>query len=231
MTAEATTLHTVRGGGVRVVVADDSLLIRQGVVSLLDLLDDIEVVAECDDLPSLLDSVEAHRPDVVLTDVCMPPTMSDEGIQAAVQIRARYPDTGVLVLSQYAEADYVLQLFDGGSDAVGYLLKERVSDGDELARALRTIGAGGSVVDPDIVSVLVGSRSPSESAISRLTPRERDVMSLIAEGHNNAAIAERLVLSERAVAKHINSIFSKLDVSDVDGAHKRVRAVLMWLAR
>ncbi|MFN3254806.1 MAG: response regulator [Ilumatobacter sp.] len=218
------------GGGIRVVVADDSILVRQGVVSLLGLLDDIEVVAECDDLPSLLDSVDQHRPDVVLTDVCMPPSMSDEGIQAAMQIRARHPETGVLVLSQYAEANYVLQLFNGGSEYVGYLLKERVGDGEELARALRAVSSGGSVVDPEIVSVLLGSQSPAASAVRRLTPRERDVMSLIAEGHNNAAIAERLVLSERAVAKHINSIFSKLDLSEADGAHKRVRAVLTWLA-
>ncbi|BAN02064.1 response regulator transcription factor [Ilumatobacter coccineus] len=214
----------------RVVVADDSLLIRQGVVALFSIIDDVEVVAECDDLPTLLDAVAEHRPDVVLTDVCMPPTLTDEGIQAAATIRADHPGTGVLVLSQYAEAENVLALFDNGSEGVGYLLKERVSDPDELGRAIRSVGAGGSVVDPQIVEVLLSARGGGTSAVDRLTPRERDVMGLIAEGYNNASIGERLVLSERAVAKHINSIFSKLDLGEDDEVHKRVRAVLTWLA-
>lgn len=215
----------------RVVVADDSMLVRQGVLAVLALVDTVEVVAECDDLPSLLAAVHDHRPDVVLTDVCMPPTMRDEGIQAAMTIRAEHPSCGVLVLSQYAEPENVLTLFEGGSDRLGYLLKDRLGDPEELGRAVRSVADGGTVVDPHIVDVLVHGQRKGGSAIERLTVREHDVMALIAEGLNNAAIGERLVLSERAVAKHINSIFAKLDLSEDDEGHKRVRAVLAWLAR
>jgi DNA-binding NarL/FixJ family response regulator len=215
---------------IRLVVADDTMIVRQGVVSIVDRVPGVTVVAQCGDLPSLLDAVDEHEPDVVLTDVCMPPSMSDEGIRAARHIRAERGATGVVVLSQYAEPEYVLQLFEQGSDHLGYLLKEHLGDPAELERAIHTVASGGSVVDPRIVEVLVAARTSATTPVDRLTPRERDVMALIAEGLNNAAIAERLVLSDKAVAKHINSIFSKLDLGESEDAHKRVMAVLTWLA-
>lgn len=215
----------------RVVVADDTVLVRRGVSALLQVIDGVEVVAECDDLPSLLAATAEHEPDVVLTDVCMPPSMTDEGIQAALHFRTERPDMGVVVLSQYAEPEYVLALFADGSDHLGYLLKERVGDPNELARTLHTVAEGGSVVDSQIVDVLVNDRGGKNSALDRLTPRESEVMSLIAEGYNNSAIAAQLVLSDKAVGKHISSIFSKLDLTEIDDGHKRVKAVLTWLAR
>lgn len=215
----------------RVVVADDVLLMRQGVVRVLEAIPGVEVVAECDDADQLLAAVEDHAPDVVLTDIAMPPTHTDEGIRAAIRIRAERPEIGVVVLSQYAEPDYVLDLFDGGSDHLGYLLKERIGDPDELARAVDAVAGGGSVVDPKIVEILVSARADATSAVDRLTPRETEVLSVMAEGLNNAAIAERLVLSDRAVAKHINAIFSKLDLGADDDSHRRVKAVLTWLSK
>lgn len=216
---------------VRVVVADDTLLVRQGVVALLTAAEGVEVAAECQDLDSLYAAVEANDPDVVLTDICMPPTMTDEGVRAARHLRAERPQTGVILLSQYAEPDLVLAVFEEGSDRLGYLLKDRLGSPDELARAVRSVADGGSVVDPHIVDVLVRSRTGGSSAADRLTPREQEVMALIAEGWNNSAIAERLVVSEKAVAKHINSIFTKLDLGEETEAHRRVKAVLAWLAR
>ena len=192
--------------------------------------EDVEVVAECDDHPSLLAAVAEHEPDVVLTDVCMPPTMTDEGIQAALTIRSERPSTGVVVLSQFAQPEYVLRLFENGSDKLGYLLKDRLGDPAQLGRAITAVATGGSVVDSQIVDVLVSARTAPQSTLDRLTPREREVLALMAEGFNNAGIAERLVLSEKAVAKHINSMFSKLDLNEVDQSHKRVKAVLTWLA-
>lgn len=215
---------------VRVVLADDHPLIRQGVAALLAGIDGVTVVAECDDHDALLAAVDRERPDVVVTDIRMPPTHTDEGIRAAREIRAAHPDTGVVVLSQYSEPAYVVQLFDDGSDRLGYLLKDRV-DRVELSRAVASVAAGGSAVDPRIVEVLVGARSPRRTQIDALTEREREVLGLIAEGWSNAAIAESLVVSEKAVAKHINSIFSKLDLGDPDHTHRRVRAVLLWLSR
>ncbi len=213
-------------------VAEDTLLVRRGVLSVLELIDDLDVVAECGDLPELLAAVADHQPDVVLTDICMPPSMTDEGIQAALRFRSERPEMGVVVLSQYAEPEYVLALFANGSDSLGYLLKERVGDPDELARAIRSVFAGGSVVDSQIVDVLVNERSSgAATSLDRLTPRESEVMALIAEGYNNGAIAEQLVLSDKAVGKHISSIFSKLDLGEADDAHRRVKAVLTWLAR
>ncbi|GJM39187.1 MAG: DNA-binding response regulator [Acidimicrobiales bacterium] len=214
----------------RAVVADDDLLVRAGIVAVINGLDDIELVGEAGSLPELLDVVDEHRPDVVITDVRMPPSHTDEGIQAARRIREDHPTTGVVVLSQHAEPEYVLSVLEGGSEGVGYLLKENVSDLAEVERALRTVAAGGSSIDPAIVSVLVASRQSTPSAIDELSPREQEVLSLIAEGDNNAAIAERLVLSEGAVAKHINSIFSKLQLSEEPAVHRRVKAVLLWLA-
>jgi len=214
----------------RVVLADDNLLIRQGVAALLQSLDSVELVAECDDVDALLNAVDERQPDVVITDIRMPPTHTDEGIQAALSIRESHPSTGVVVLSQFSEPSFVLALFEHGSEGLAYLLKERVSP-EELERAVQAVAGGGSVVDPKIVEVLVEGRTRRSSAVDQLTPREREVLALIAEGLNNASVAEALVLSPKAVAKHINSIFSKLGLSEEETAHRRVKAVLMWLAQ
>ncbi len=218
------------GDVLRIVVADDTMLLRQGVVAVLQTLPDVEVVGECDDLPSLLAAVDERCPDVVVTDICMPPTMTDEGVRGARAIRVRHPTVGIVVLSQFAEPEFVLALFEDGSDRLAYLLKERVGDPRELERAVRAVSMGGSVIDPRIVEVLVTARSRKVSSVDRLTPRERDVMALVAQGYNNASVAERLVVSEKAVAKHINSIFTKLDLGTSDDLHHRVVAVLRWLS-
>jgi DNA-binding NarL/FixJ family response regulator len=217
-------------GRLRVVLADDNVLIRQGVAAIIDSLADIEILAECNDVDTLFAAIGEHEPDVVVTDIRMPPSHTDEGIRAARAIRETHPTIGVVVLSQFSEPAYVLSLFEDGSDGLGYLLKERVSPG-ELERAIREVAVGGSVVDSKIIEVLVESRSRRSSAIDALTPRERDVLALIAEGLNNSSIAEELVLTQRAISKHINSIFSKLGLSEEEHAHRRVKAVLMWLAQ
>lgn len=219
------------GDNLRVIVADDMLLVRQGVVRVLETITDVEVVAEAEDGETLIAAVAEHTPDVVLTDVAMPPTNTDEGIQAAITLRGQYPELGIVVLSQYAEPGYVLDLFADGSDRLGYLLKERVGDPDELRRAVFAVAGGDSMVDPKIIDILVSSRRTPEGGIDRLTPRETEVLALMAEGLNNAGIGERLVLSERAIAKHINSMFSKLDLGEADDSHRRVKAVLTWLSR
>jgi DNA-binding NarL/FixJ family response regulator len=217
---------------IRVVVAEDSMLVREGIVRVLQAHDDLVVTAECHDLTELLEAVDRVGPDVVLTDIRMPPTGTDEGVRAAAELRMQHPDIGVLVLSQYAEPGYVLELLDGGSARRGYLLKERLSDGAELAAAIRTVADGGSVVDPKVVDTLVEARRRDRSdPLGRLTPREAEVLGEIAEGKSNAAIAESLVLSERAVAKHINSLFSKLDLTEDPNDHRRVKAVLLYLSR
>jgi DNA-binding NarL/FixJ family response regulator len=218
-------------GPISVVVADDTMLVRQGIVRVLESTARIEVVADVDDQPSLLAAVERHAPDVVLTDIAMPPTNTDEGIVAAITIRQRWPEMGVVVLSQYAEPTYVNDLFADGTQSLGYLLKERVGDPAELERAIAAVADGGSMVDPKIVEILVSARRGPNGGLDRLTPRETEVLAAMAEGLNNNGIGERLVLSERAVAKHINSMFSKLDLGDDDDSHRRVKAVLTWLAR
>ena len=215
---------------IRVVVAEDDVLLRSGVTALLRTVDQVEVVGEAGSLPELLAAVESEHPDVVVTDVRMPPNQHDEGIEAARRIRATWPDTGVVVLSQHAEPDYVLAVFEAGNERLGYLLKENVSSRETLSSAVRTVADGGSVVDPALVSVLVSARSAKRTGLDSLTPRECDVLALIAEGLNNAAIAQRLSLGDRAVSKHINSIFSKLGLGSEPDAHRRVRAVLMWLS-
>lgn len=216
---------------IRVVVAEDSFLVREGIVKLLEAGDAVDVVALCEDLPGLLEAVEASAPDVVLTDIRMPPTGTDEGIRAAATLRAEHPHIGVVVLSQYAEPAYALELLDGGSEGRAYLLKERVSDPDQLVGAIREVAGGGSVVDPKVVEVLVSARSRvPASPLERLTPRESEVLAEIAQGKNNAAVASALVLSERAVEKHINSLFSKLGLSEEPKVHRRVKAVLLYLA-
>ena len=216
---------------IRIVVADDDLLVRRGVVSVLAVIDGTEVVAEVGSLPDLLAAVDEHRPDVVVTDIRMPPTLTDEGIQAARAIRAEHPGCGVVVLSQHAEPEFVASVFEHGNDGVAYLLKENVGDIATLTQAVTSVAQGGSAVDPAVVSALVAGKSSSpSSSLDHLTPRETEVLSLIAEGLNNGAIAERLVLSDRAVAKHINNIFAKLNLGEEPSAHRRVRAVLIWLA-
>ena len=216
---------------VRIVVAEDSLLVREGIERLLGRRDDIEIVALCVDLPELLAAVEAHHPDAVLTDIRMPPNNTDEGIVAATTLRETHPDIGVVVLSQYVEPTYALQLLDGGSQGRAYLLKERLSDVDQLVQALHEVTTGGSVIDPKVVESLVETRSrTTHSPLEHLTPRELEVLSEIAQGKNNAAVATSLVLSERAVEKHINSLFSKLGLGEEPDIHRRVKAVLLYLA-
>ena len=216
---------------IRVVVAEDSYLIREAVERLLAAQPDIELAAVCEDLDSLMAAVESHRPDVVLTDIRMPPGDSDEGIQAAERLRETRPEVGVLVLSQYAEPRYALRLLGEGSAGRGYLLKERVSDAGQLAGGIREVARGGSVIDPKLVDGLVGARSAAErSPLAELTPRESEVLAEMAQGKNNAAIAESLVLTERAVEKHVGSILSKLGLRYEENVNRRVKAVLIYLA-
>jgi DNA-binding NarL/FixJ family response regulator len=216
---------------IRIVLAEDSYLVREGVRRLLETQPDLEVAAVCEDLDSLLAAVEEQRPDVVLTDIRMPPGRLDEGIQAAQRLRESSPETGVVVLSQYAEPAYALALLEGGADRRAYLLKERVDDLDQLAGAIHAVAAGGSAIDPKIVETLVAAKSAAErSPLDELTPRELDVLREMAEGANNAAIAATLVLSERSVEKVIHAIFLKLGLGWESAVHKRVKAVLLYLA-
>jgi DNA-binding NarL/FixJ family response regulator len=214
----------------RVVFAEDNYLVREGTAALLADQEDVDLVAAVSDRDELLEAVEAHLPDAVLTDIRMPPTNTTEGIEAATRIRAGHPEIGVVVLSQYAEEEYAHELLKEGANGLGYLLKERVADIEEIVRALRDVASGGSVLDPKIVEALVTRRERQErSPLGRLTPREREVLGLMAEGRNNAAIAGALFLTERAVEKHINSLFHKLDLTEEPEVHRRVRAVLTFL--
>jgi DNA-binding NarL/FixJ family response regulator len=213
------------------VLADDQYLVREGIRRLLEMQGDLEIAATCEDLDSLLRTVVTEKPDVVLTDIRMPPSNTDEGIQAAARLRELAPHVGVVVLSQYATPSYVLALLDGGSEGRAYLLKERVTDVDQLVAAIRTVADGGSVMDPKVVEALVAESARSEeSPLAQLTPRERDVLREMAEGKNNAAIAETLVLTERSVEKVIHSIFLKLGLTWEPAVHKRVKAVILYLA-
>jgi DNA-binding NarL/FixJ family response regulator len=218
--------------GLRVVVAEDDLLVREGIVRLLSNAPDLEVVASCGDYDEAVAAVETEHPDVVLTDIRMPPTRSDEGIRLARRLRASHPATGVVVVSQYSAADHVLGLFEAGSGGRAYLLKEHINDRAALVSAIRAVASGGSSVDPQIVDVLVfahaggGVRSP----LDQLAPRERAVLAAIAEGKSNASIAEELTLTKRTVEKNVNSIFLKLGLGDADHVSKRVKAVLIFLA-
>jgi DNA-binding NarL/FixJ family response regulator len=217
---------------IRVVVAEDSLIVREGIRELLADAPGVAVVGEYGDAGSLLDAVDDDRPEVVLTDIRMPPSNTDEGIRLAALLRERSPETGVVVLSQYAEPPYVLALLEHGSDGRGYLLKDRIHDRGQLLAAIRAVAAGGSVIDPKIVELLVETRARAErSPLAELTPRERDVLAELAEGKSNAAIAESLVLTKRAVEKHINSIFMKLGLAGSEDISKRVKATLIFLAR
>src|SRR4026209_834934 len=216
---------------IRIVLAEDLYLVRQRLRRLLETRDDREVASACGDLDSLLTSVDAEQPDVVITDIRMPPGQTDEGIQAATRLRETSPGVGVVVLSQHAVPSYVLALLEGGSERRAYLLKERVNDLDQLVAAIRAVADGGSVFDPKVVEALVAENARGEeSPLNELTPRERDVLREMAEGKNNAAIAEALVLTERSVEKVIHSIFLKLDLRWETTARNRVRAVLLYRA-
>jgi DNA-binding NarL/FixJ family response regulator len=216
---------------IRVVLAEDHFLVREGVRRLLETRAELEVAAVCDDLDSLLAAVEAERPNVVVTDIRMPPNRVDEGIRAAERLRETNPEVGVVVLSQYSEPRYALALLEGGSAGRAYLLKERVEDVEQLVAAIRAVAEGGSVIDPKVVEALVAARAKgAESPLHELTPRERDVLREMAEGKNNAAIAGALFLTERSVEKVIHSIFLKLGLAWETAVHKRVKAVILYLS-
>ena len=222
-------LSTARKGfrGLRVVLADDSVLLREGIARLLEDAG-FEVVAQGGTAEDLIRHVGMHKPDVALIDIRMPPTQTDEGLRAAKEIRERWPDTGVLVLSQYVEPAYAMELLGENAEGVGYLLKDRVSDVDEFAAAVRRVAEGGSALDPAVVSQLVGRRR-RDDPLDELTPREREVLGLMAEGRSNQAVAEKLVITLRAVEKHVTSIFSKLRLPATAEDHRRVLAVLTYL--
>jgi DNA-binding NarL/FixJ family response regulator len=216
---------------IRLVLAEDNYLVREGVRRLLETQSDLEVAAACGDLDSLLAAVDAERPDVVVTDIRMPPSGTDEGIQAAERLRETNPDVGVVVLSQYANPTYALALLKGGSARRAYLLKERVEDLEQLVAAIHAVAEGGSVIDPKVVEALVAENARGEeSPLNQLTARERDVLRGMAEGKNNAAIADALCLTERSVEKVIHSIFLKLGLTWEAAVHKRVKAVILYLA-
>lgn len=217
---------------VRVVLAEDNSLLRQGLVRLVSQADDLELVGVAQDLPSLERLVAEQAPDVVVSDIRMPPTNSDEGIRIAARLRTERPSTGVVLLSQFAEPSYALALLDGGAAGRAYLLKERVGDIGELTAAIRTVASGGSVIDPTVVEGLVAAtRRPDRSPLDALTPRELEVLGEMAQGKSNAAIAGSLFLSERAIEKHSNSSFGKLGLSEEPDRNRRVAAVLVYLDR
>ncbi len=211
----------------RVVVADDSTLLREGLVRLLE-EGGLEVVGQAGDAEELLRKVRAHKPDVAVVDVRMPPTHTDEGLRAAREIRAELPQVSVLVLSQYVEVAYARELLAESAEGLGYLLKDRVADVEALTDAVRRVGDGGSALDPEVVSQMLGRRR-DDDPLEQLTPREREVLGLMAEGRSNGAIAAELVVTERAVEKHVTGIFSKLDLAASSEDHRRVLAVLRFL--
>jgi len=215
----------------RVIVAEDSFIVREGLRELLATRAGIDVVDACGDLDALLQAVDAKNPDVVVTDIRMPPTNTDEGIRAAARLRESHPQIGVVVLSQYAEPAYVLALLDSGSNGRAYLLKERVHDVHELVSAIQAVDGGGSVIDPKIVEVLVSAETRNDtSPLKELSEREHTVLAEIAQGRSNMAIAEALQLSQRAVEKHAHAIFMKLGLANAEEVSKRVKATLLFLA-
>jgi DNA-binding NarL/FixJ family response regulator len=211
----------------RVVIAEDSVLLRAGLVRLLEDAG-FEIVGEAADAEDLLRKVRAHRPELVVTDIRMPPTQTDEGLRAAQQIRSELPEIGLMVLSQHIDEGYALELLQGSAEGVGYLLKDRVADINAFVDALRRVAARGSVLDPEVVSQLLGRRR-GDDPLDRLTPRERQVLALMAEGRSNHAVARELFVTERAIEKHVTSIFSKLGLSAAEDGHRRVLAVLQYL--
>jgi DNA-binding NarL/FixJ family response regulator len=212
---------------VRIVIAEDSVLLRAGLTRLLTDAGE-DVVAAVGDGDAAVDAVDRHQPDLVVLDVRMPPTHTDEGIRAALVIRATHPAVRILVLSQYVEETYATELLAGDTAGVGYLLKERVADVAEFLDAARRVGAGGTALDPEVIAQLL-SRSRRQDPLDRLTPREREVLGLMAEGRSNSAIAEQLVVSDGAVEKHVRNIFTKLDLPATEQDHRRVLAVLRWI--
>jgi DNA-binding NarL/FixJ family response regulator len=212
---------------VRVVVAEDSVLLREGVVRLLE-ENDFEVVGQAGDAEDLIRKVSAHKPDVAVVDIRMPPTQTDDGLRAALEIRSRFPGIGVLMLSQYVEEEYAFDLLGESPKRTGYLLKDRVADVDRFVDAVRRVGEGGSALDREVVAHLMGRRR-HDDPLAELTPREREVLALMAEGRTNHAIADQLVVSERAVEKHVTNIFDKLGLAPAAEDHRRVLAVLAFL--
>jgi DNA-binding NarL/FixJ family response regulator len=217
----------VSGGAVRVVIAEDSVLLREGVARLLEDAG-FEIVGQSSTADDLLLKVRSYKPDVAIVDIRMPPTNTDEGLQAAKTIREQHPGVGVLVLSQYVEPAYAMELLEDSAEGVGYLLKDRITEVGDFADAVRRVADGGSALDPAIVSKLVG-RNRRDDPVATLTPREREVLGLMAEGRSNGAIAERLVVTERAVEKHVTNIFGKLGLAATPEDHRRVLAVLAFL--
>lgn len=225
--------EAARGAGapIRVVLADDSYLVRQALAHVLEAAEGIEVVAVCGDREALLRAVEEQRPDVVVTDIRMPPTNTDEGLQVAAALRRTHPRTGVVVLSQFAEPRYGVALLEDGTDRRAYLLKERIQSGGQLVAAIEAVAEGGSVVDAKVVDGLIAERRRAErSPLAELTPRELEILAFVARGHSNQAIADELVLTKRAVEKHINAIFLKLGLSQAADVSRRVKAALIYLA-
>jgi DNA-binding NarL/FixJ family response regulator len=212
---------------VRTVIAEDSVLLRAGLTRLLTDANE-DVVAAVGDAETLLDAVERHQPDLAIVDVRMPPDFTDEGIRAAVEIRTRWPQVAILVLSQYVEERYATDLLAGDTAGLGYLLKDRVADVREFVEAARRVGAGGTALDPDVVAQLL-ARSRRQDPLERLSPREREVLELMAEGRSNTAIGHALVISDGAVEKHVRNIFTKLDLAPAESDHRRVLAVLRWM--
>jgi DNA-binding NarL/FixJ family response regulator len=212
---------------VRIVIAEDSVLLRAGLTRLLT-EEDEEVVAAVGDAESLIDAVDRHQPDLAIVDVRMPPTHTDDGLRAALEIRGRWPAVGILVLSQYVEERYASELLAGDAGSIGYLLKDRIADVAEFVEAVRRVGGGGAVLDAEVVAQIL-ARSRRRDPLAALSPREREVLGLMAEGRSNSAIAQQLVVSDGAVEKHVGNIFMKLGLSPTEGDHRRVLAVLRWL--
>jgi DNA-binding NarL/FixJ family response regulator len=216
---------------IRVILAEDNYLAREGIVRVLESIEDLDLVAAYGDLDAVRAAVERDRPDVVVTDIRMPPNHTDEGIRLADELRTTRPEIGVVVLSQHESPLYALALFDRGAERRAYLLKERVRDQSELGRAVREVASGGSVVDPRVVEGLLSAHTRTHTPLEELTPRELEILALIAEGRSNTAIAETLVVTKRAVERHINAIFRKLELEESEDVSRRVTAALLYLAR
>ena len=216
---------------IRVILAEDNYLAREGIVRVLESIEDLDLVAAYGDLDTVRTAVATDRPDVVVTDIRMPPSHTDEGIRLADELRTTQPEIGVVVLSQHENPLYALALFDQGAERRAYLLKERVRDESELARAVREVASGGSVVDPRVVEGLLSVRTRRHTPLEELTPRELEILGLIAEGRSNTAIAEALVVTKRAVERHINAIFRKLELDESEDVSRRVTAALLYLTR
>jgi DNA-binding NarL/FixJ family response regulator len=223
----------VSTASIRVVLGEDSYLAREAITAVLARVREVELVASCEDLDSLRRAIDETQPDVVLTDIRMPPTRRDEGVRLAHELRSTHPEVGVVVLSQFVEPAYAARLFEGGSARRAYLIKERVKDREELVRTLRTVAAGGSAIDPVVVEELLMQRRTAArddgSTLPALSPRELQVLGLIAQGKSNAAIADELVVTKRAVERHVNNIFAKLGLPEAEDVSRRVRAALLFL--